>query len=584
VRRCEICCGLRLGRPARRRRYLVRKRAPRFIASLIFGAAVCAGYFSSCAGAFAQGAPATETGTPGIFQVAGTVVNGLTGSALAQARVALADTRSRRNVATVVTGEDGHFEFTAVPAGKYGLMGTKAGFLTQFYEQHEQFNTAIVTGPELKTDALVLRLTPMAVISGHVTDEQGEAVRKATVSLYLDDDSGGTTRTIGVGSTVTDDLGYYDFSEVQPGKFFIAVSAIPWYAVHPSISLQEATGGSVSPALDVAYPTTYYGGATEAEGASAIVIKGGERTQEDITMEAVPALHIIFHAPETAENGGFRPPTLLKRVFDTLEGVPQGGLNPVDQGVYELTGVPAGHYTVQTSNAGQGELERSSEVNLTSGLHEIDGLHGEPLASLKMTVKMPGEEPAPKQMFLGLQDARLRTIAYSQVDAEGKAAFDALAAGKYAIVCYGPGRRYAVTRISSGVAGAADIAGHEVNATPGGAQELTLWLAAGVVNVEGAVQKAGKPVAGVMVVLIPKDPLAHNDMFRRDQSDFDGTFVVRGVIPGSYTIVAVEDAWGFEWLKPGVLSRYAEHGQGLEIGPLMQRTVVLPDAVEVQGR
>jgi hypothetical protein len=73
------------------------------------------------------------------------------------------------------------------------------------------------------------------------------------------------------------------------------VSGMPWYAVHPMISTQAATGGSVSPALDVAYPTTYYGGATEAEGASPIVIKGGERMQADITMEAVPALHIIFH-------------------------------------------------------------------------------------------------------------------------------------------------------------------------------------------------------------------------------------------------------------------------------------------------
>jgi hypothetical protein len=201
---------------------------------------------------------------------------------------------------------------------------------------------------------------------------------------------------------------------------------------------------------------------------------------------------------------------------------------------------------------------------------------------------MPGEEGVPKQMFLGLQDVRLRTVAYEQVDPEGKAAFDALAAGKYAIVCYAQGRRYAVTRISLAGAGhgvgATEIAGHEVNVTPGSTQELTLWLAAGVVNVEGVVKKDGKPVAGVMVVLIPKDPLAHNDLFRRDQSDFDGTFVVRGVIPGSYTIVAVEDAWGFEWLKPGVLSRYAEHGQRLEIGPLMQRTVVLPEAVEVQGR
>jgi hypothetical protein len=514
------------------------------------------------------------------------VVNSLTGSALAQARVALADTRTRRNVATVVTAEDGHFEFVGLPAGKYGLIGTKQGFLTEFYEQHEQFNTAIVTGPELKTDALVLRLTPMALISGHVTDEHGEAVRKATVSLYLDDNSGGTTRTIGVGATTTDDVGYYDFSEIQPGKFYIAVNAMPWYAVHPSMALQEVTRGSVSPALDVAYPTTYYGGAMEAEGASAIVIKGGERVQADITMEAVPALHIIFHAPAGQENGGFRPPTLQKRVFDTLEGVPQGGLTPVEQGVYELTGVPAGRYTVLTSNAGDGELEQSSEVNLVHGLAEIDGLHGEPLASLKVTVKMRGEEAVPKQMFLGLQDGHLRTIAYSRVDGEGKAAFDALTAGKYTIVCYGPGRRYAVTRITLSLegAGGTEIAGHEVNVTPGSAQELTLAMAAGVVNVEGVVQKAGKPAAGVMVVLIPKDPLAHNDLFRRDQSDFDGTFVVRGVIPGSYTIVAVEDAWGFEWLKPGVLSRYADHGQKLEIGPLMQRTVVLPDAVEVQGR
>jgi uncharacterized protein (DUF2141 family) len=534
-----------------------------------------------CSGARAQNPQHVEMAVPGSFKVAGTVVNSVTGSALAQARVALADTRSRRNVSTVVTSEDGHFEFASVPAGKYALIGTKQGFLTQFYDEHEQFNTAIVTGPDLKTDVLLLRLTPMALISGHITDESGDAVRKATVSLYLDDSSGGTTRTMGVGASVTDDLGYYEFSGLQPGKYFVAVSAMPWYAIHPVTSNQAAAGGLISPALDVAYPTTYYGGATEAEGASPIVLKGGDQAQIDITMEAVPALHIVFHMAVSQENRGIRPPILQKRVFDTLEGVPQGGVGFVEPGVYELTGVPAGRYTLQISNGDENELEQSSEVNLTRGLQEIDGLHGEPLAALKVNVRFPGDEAVPKQMSLGLQDTHLRTIAYSAVDASGKAAFDALAAGKYAIVCYVPGKRYAVTRITTA---AAEIAGHEVNVTPGSSQELTLWLAPGVVNVEGVVQKSGKPISGVMVVLIPKDPLSHNDMFRRDQSDFDGTFVVRGVIPGSYTIVAVEDAWGFEWLKPGVLSRYAEHGQPLDIGPLMQRTVHLPDPVEVQPR
>jgi hypothetical protein len=71
-------------------------------------------------------------------------------------------------------------------------------------------------------------------------------------------------------------------------------------------------------------------------------------------------------------------------------------------------------------------------------------------------------------------------------------------------------------------------------------------------------------------------------LFRRDQSDSDGTFLIRGVIPGSYTIVAVEDAWGFEWLQPSVLAKYVQHGQNLTIGELMRGSVHLPDPVDVQ--
>ena len=127
-----------------------------------------------------------------------------------------------------------------------------------------------------------------------------------------------------------------------------------------------------------------------------------------------------------------------------------------------------------------------------------------------------------------------------------------------------------------------DFPGHDVNVTPGAALELTASLAVGKVSIEGAVQKKDKPMAGVMVALVPKDPEAHIELFRRDQSDFDGTFVLRGVIPGSYTIVAVEDAWGFDWQQLGILARYVQHGQNLVIGERMQGTVHLPDPVEVQ--
>jgi hypothetical protein len=91
-------------------------------------------------------------------------------------------------------------------------------------------------------------------------------------------------------------------------------------------------------------------------------------------------------------------------------------------------------------------------------------------------------------------------------------------------------------------------------------------------------------MAGAMVAIVPSDPESHVELFRRDQSDFDGTFLLPGVIPGIYTIVAVEDAWGFEWLKTGVLAWYVQHGQNVIIGEKMRGTVHLPEAVEVQPR
>jgi hypothetical protein len=91
-------------------------------------------------------------------------------------------------------------------------------------------------------------------------------------------------------------------------------------------------------------------------------------------------------------------------------------------------------------------------------------------------------------------------------------------------------------------------------------------------------------MAGVMVALVPKDPEAYPERFRRDQSDMDGSFTVGGILPGSYTLIAVEDAWDFPWMQKGALERYLQHGQSLTIGELMNGTVHLPDAVEVQPR
>src|ERR1700676_2727956 len=80
------------------------------------------------------------------FKIAGTVVNSVTGAPLAKARVSLMDTANRARIISVVTVDDGYFEFYSLYRAKYSLQGAKRGFIPAAYEQHEQFSTAIVTG------------------------------------------------------------------------------------------------------------------------------------------------------------------------------------------------------------------------------------------------------------------------------------------------------------------------------------------------------------------------------------------------------------------------------------------------------
>jgi protocatechuate 3,4-dioxygenase beta subunit len=528
--------------------------------------------------------PAVQEGSPArqAFKVAGTVVSATTSAPLSQARIWIAETRDRGKSISMITSEDGHFEFSQLKSGKYSLQGAKRGFISSAYEQHEQFSTAIVTGPEFSTENLVLRLMPMALITGHVSDEFGDPIRNASVALYLENHAGGMSRIMRFSSSTSDDRGFYDFSLLRPGKYYISVTAKPWYAIHPA-NAPDATSSSaqVSPALDVAYPTTYYSGATEADSATPIELKGGDRLEIDVHLNPVPALHVIFRLPtdEPGQTNGFSVPELQKHVFDSIDVVQPDGMHAVAPGVFELTGLPPGRYTVRTKNADSDQLGQSADVDLIRDGQELNESRGETLGSLKLSLKMPGDEPLPKQYGVGLQDSRRRMVAFKQGDPTGQFSFEDLAPGKYAILVGSQTKPYSVVRTSSP---SGDSSGHDLNITPGAAVQGTVFLSAGTVSIEGVVQKKDKKVAGVLVALVPNDPVAHIELFRRDQSDFDGTFVLRGVIPGSYTIVAVEDAWGLEWLQPSVLARYVQHGQNLTVGELMRGTVSLPNPVEVQ--
>lgn len=521
----------------------------------------------------------------GGFRIAGTVVNGVGGSPLARARVIIYDVNNSQNAHWMITSEDGRFEFKELGRGKFNLQGAKRGFITASYDQHEQYSTAIVTGAALDTENLVLRLAPVAVLSGKVLDELGDPVRRATVSLYMEDRRVGVGRIQQVRDDNTDDQGSYEFTPLQAGIYFVSVSAAPWYAVHAVGSGQQSSEeppAEVDQSLDVAYPITYYKDATEPDEASPILIRGGDRVEADIHLSPVPALHLLFRVPGSLERG-FNIPTLRKPAFDGMEDVQVNGGQMVSPGVFELSGVAAGRYTVRTPLSPPGEDTQWSEVemDLSANDEELDVSKGKPSSTVKCTLKVLGGETLPRELGVLLRNSKLRVVAWQRVNSKGEVEFQDVEPGKYEVLVQAVGMAYSVLRIS---ANGSETPGHMVSVAAGQSLTVTLSLVGGATNVEGFVKQNARAVAGAMVVLVPTDPESNREMFRRDQSDQDGSFSLRGVIPGAYTVCAIENGWDLDWSKTAVIGHYCEHGRPVVVGDRAIGSMHLADTVEVQPR
>src|SRR5512147_2900418 len=247
----------------------------------------------------------------GQFRIRGVVVNDSNNQPLAATHVTI--TAAQGGVAqTVLTGAGGAFAFDHVSAGKYMLSAERRGFASQQYQQHEgRFSTAIVVGPNLDTSNIVFRALPDASFSGTVTDDQGDAVRNARVMLIHEQMTEGILRKVIAGNAVTNDQGRYHIAHVKPGAYYLAVSARPWYAegslrrmgfggggvnvaggVGGGFGGTIGSGGTSNPALDVAYPLTFYPDVTDPAAARQIALRAGDRAGADFPLRVVQAIHV----------------------------------------------------------------------------------------------------------------------------------------------------------------------------------------------------------------------------------------------------------------------------------------------------
>ncbi len=497
--------------------------------------------------------------------------------------------------------DHGRFSISLPSAGAWHLRAAARGFVTQAYDEHQQFSSAVVLTPDAPTIDLRFQLAPEAVVTGTVLDEAGEPVRNARLALLTVPQSGPDTSPQPMGTravTQTDDRGVYEFANIPPGDYRITLQAQPWYAAAAQrrFGPPSSDAPQLDPSLDVAYPLTWFPGVSDPSLAETLTLQGGDTHQADFRLVPIPSIHLrIVPPPSTQTNLRSAP------IFPVVERVVPGGNNfaftPVSvnvnsQGQVDIGGLAPGLYQIRMQ--GQGADVRTSLVEVNAGstrtlesgaqldianikLH-FDGIDDTQADENSVQVQLinteTGDAVSGTNPEFGGGPPNLR-----QRRQPGAAAPDRTVQalpGSYEVVLRSRQDVY-LTGITMP---SAEVKGRTIKVHAGDSV-MTLHVASGRATVTGVATIADKPATGAMILLVPAslgDPHGLT-ILRRDQTNTDGSFELTDVIPGQYILTAIDHGWQINWNDPSTLGTYLLHGIPMDVAP----SATLKQKIEAQS-
>ena len=201
----------------------------------------------------------------------------------AQVRAQAGEIRANRLVST---DAQGRFEFKDLPAGRWTVTASKAGYMTLRFGQKRAFEAG--TPIDLRDGEVMERadfsLPKGAAVTGHILDEFGDPVANARVQVLRYQMQNGQRRlTPGGGGDQTDDTGAYRIYGLAPGDYY--VSATLRAGQGPFADNQDNDTTS--------YAATYYPGTGNVAEAQRLTLGvGQEQPNVNFALQPVRAVKI----------------------------------------------------------------------------------------------------------------------------------------------------------------------------------------------------------------------------------------------------------------------------------------------------
>ena len=513
----------------------------------------------------------TPTGTAAIR---GRIVAADTGAPIRRAQVRAFSPEGRDSRGTS-TDAQGRFELRDLPAGRWELVASKAGFVTLRYGQRRpREGGQPIELAEGETMARAnIALPRGAVVTGRIFDEFGEPVAGARVQLMRHQSIQGTRQLMGVNGDNTDDTGTFRIYGLMPGDYY--VSAV-WSQMGMFAEESNDTTGYA--------PTYYPGTGNVAEAQRVTVALGQEVTNVTFPLLATKVVRITGTALDSKGERITNGFVMLQDASEAAGGMfmQRAGGRVRPDGSFILSNVTPGTYTLMI-NTGMGpggpglEEPEFANMRLTVGNEDLSGINlvtskgatvvGSvlPAAGAAGTLSTAGliviHQPARFEMMtMGMRPAKIESDGTFRVTGT-----------------YGQ-RLFRVNGLPpTWMLKAVMLNGDNITDRPiefKGNEEITglqILVTDRVTEVNGKVTDAkGEPTRDYTVIIFPEDSSKWgfpSRYIRSGRADQDGLFKIRGLpSDDQYLAVAVDYLEDGEGGDPDFLEQVKDRATRLSIG------------------
>jgi hypothetical protein len=461
---------------------------------------------------------------------------------------------------TASTNGTGRFEISELPAGRYTLNASRAGYLGLSFGQSRPGEVGrpieLGDGQVFATADFVLQHT--ALISGHIFDEAGEPLAGAQVlTLQMRFFNGRRRLTPVRGNTFSDDTGQFRLSGLEPGDYYVQASS------------RETWEGDPPEKQMLGFLPTYYPASAMPSDAQRVRVRAGQEVSIDISLvpgKVGKVSGTVFNsqgAPLAGETVSLSYEVRGEN-FMMMSGGQSTKINPDGTFAFRNVAPAEYHVNVRTPATADRPAEAANVIVSVVG-GDTDGINVTTSAGGTVTGRVIVEgdaalpSPLSKMTVRALPVDRDTAVNFAGVPDNGRVRDD----GSFELKSVFGSARLTVGPLADGWAiRQIDQAGKDYTVQPfetsGPALDgFTIVLTNRFPAISGTLRDAkGAAVPEGTAILFPDESsLWVEDLrtIRTARVDQSGLFTIKGVRPGNYLCVAAVGVANNQWNDPEYL-------------------------------